>query len=236
MKKRFCPKCGATDKAFVRGLCTDCFLESNKIVDIPSEWPLSVCRECGKFLEKGTWHHFSPEALAFLIEKKIKVKDLTDSKIALEAKPVENTNWNGWWVQGKVVGSLEGEFFSFPVLVKVKVKDSLCSDCSLIKADYFEAELQLRFGKNSEDLQKRVLEHVRNQVAAMHTFDSLSQIAAVTKTKGGVDVRIGSKRAGKLVAERLHKDFGGEIKHSFSLAGVDKSGKTRKRYTFLVRI
>lgn len=236
MKKQFCPKCGATDKPFVKGFCTDCFLLSHKIIESPDELSLSICRECGKFLENGRWHSFSPEALCKLTEKKIKVKELGDSKVVLEARVVENTNWNGYWVEGKVIGSLENEFFSFPIIVKVKTKDSLCNNCSLIKADYFEAELQLRFGKKTGDLQDRLITKVREWVEDFHKHDSLSQIAGISKTQGGVDIKIGSKRAGKLVAQRLSKEFGGELKHSFSLAGVDKSGRVKKRYTFLVRI
>ena len=236
MKKRFCPKCGATDKPFVKGFCSDCFLGSVKPVEFPKELSLSICRECGKFLESGRWHVFSGEGVSAIVAKKIRVKELDDFKVVLEARVVENTNWNGWWVNGKIVGSIEGEFVSFPILVKVKSKDSLCNDCGLIKADYFEAEVQLRFGKKSGDLEERMLKSVRQWVSEMHQHDSLSQIAGISKTQGGVDVKIGSKRAGKLVSERLHKEFGGEIKHSFSLAGVDKSGRVRKRYTFLVRV
>ncbi len=234
MKKRFCPRCGATDRPFVRGFCVDCFLQTHRLVELPQNPQFSVCRECGKILLEGKWFSFSKEKLLGFVQKKIRVLELTDFKIALDL--AANATPAGWLAPGTVVGHLDSEFVSWPIQIPVQSKDSLCRDCSLIKADYFEAELQLRFSKKSKDLKERLIKKVQGHLSELRVHDSLAQISGIGNTPGGVDIKIGSKRAGKLVAERLHREMGGEIKHSYSLAGVDKSGRTRKRFTFLVRL
>lgn len=232
MKKRFCPNCGANDKPFIRGFCANCFIQLNKLVEFPLLLELMQCRQCGKMLLNGKWHPFSLEVIVHWASGKIKTKELENIRFALEPRDEEASIW----IEGKVLGEIAETLVEKPVLIEIKLRSSLCHDCSMLSANYYEAVLQLRFGSMPKKDWKTVLEEAKQLVEQQFYSDSLARVTNILVLKNGFDIYIGSKRAGKTVSEKIHHKFGGEITRSFSLAGVDKSGKTKKRFTFLVRI
>lgn len=234
MKPAFCPKCGKSKKKFLGALCEDCFLASKQLVLVPDALKATQCKQCGKLLLDGKWHAFSLDILEHWVKGKIKTKELDNVRIAVVGKPLEN---DAVLIAGEVVGELQGVLVKAPVQVTVALNASLCADCSKVRADYYESTIQLRFDslpKGGPWLQ--VLDFVKQSVAELFVHDSLAQVSQVVRLKNGFDVYIGSKRAGKTVSDRLAKKWNGKVTRSFSLAGVDKSGKTRKRFTFLVRL
>jgi nonsense-mediated mRNA decay protein 3 len=232
MKTRFCPNCGATNRPFVRGLCVDCFITRNQLVSFPKEIGLKRCRECAKTLLNGKWLAASLEHLVTWAKGKIAVRELENVRFLLEPREEGAMVW----VEGKIVGEIEETLVERPVQFPLKMVSSLCPDCSKLSANYYEAVLQLRFETMPKKEWSEVLAIVRETVQNQYHHDSLARITNTVQLKNGFDVYIGSKRAGKTVSEKVHQTFGGQITRSFSLAGVDKSGKTRKRFTFLVRI
>lgn len=233
MRKRFCPKCGATEKPFVKGFCRDCFLESHKLVVFPVKLELRQCRDCGKILLEGKWLLFSVERMLDWIKGKIKTNELDSVRVSFA--PVLQPQGH-FVVLGTVLGELAGEFVELPFETQIRLNPSLCSDCSKLSADYYEAVLQLRLDGLPKNKWASVLKLAEESVKELHQKDSLARITNIRALKNGFDVFIGSKRAGKLVSEKINHAFGGEIVRSFSLVGVDKSGKTKKRFTFLVRV
>lgn len=232
MKKRFCPNCGSTNKPFVRNFCADCFIQLNKLIGFPSALELMQCRACKKLLLNGKWLAFSLEHLANWAKSKIKVKELENVRFALEPREEEGIVW----IEGKALGEIAETLVEKPVLIEIKLRSSLCQDCSKLSANYYEAVLQLRFESIPKKKWGLVLEAAKQLVETQFHSDSLAQITNIVALKNGFDAYIGSKRAGKMVSEKIAQKFGGTITRSFSLAGVDKSGKTKKRFTFLVRI
>lgn len=233
MKKRFCPRCGATDKPFIRGFCRDCFAASHELVVFPSKIELVQCRECEKILLNGRWLAFSEDHVVFLVKSKIKVRDLLNVRFALD---VHWGNENELVVSGKVLGEIDSELFDFPVQTMVLLKSTLCPDCSKLSADYYEAVIQVRLNVFSKKRAQEFLNEVQQSVHVLFKSDSLSRITKVVTLPTGFDAYVGSKRAAKTAVEQLAHKHAGHVTRSFSLAGVDKSGKTKKRFTFLVRI
>ena len=232
MKPRFCPRCGTADKPFVQGFCADCFLESNPVLELPTGLKVLECRTCAKVLLEGKWVLFSLERVSDWVLKKIKVKQLEKPRIDLNARQTPT----GFALDGKLLGSLSGHFVERVFLVEVKKTVSLCMDCSKLSANYYEAILQLRLDSLPKKDWKMVLEKAQREVEKGFATDSLSRVSNALSLKNGFDLFIGSKRAGKIVSQKLVQKFGGKITRSFSLAGIDKTGKEKKRYTFLVRI
>jgi nonsense-mediated mRNA decay protein 3 len=232
MKKPFCPNCGSSNKPFLRGFCADCFVQLNKLVEFPLLLELVQCRECGKMLLNGKWHPFSMEPVLHWVKGRIKTKELQNVRFALEPSEEEKSVW----VRGKIIGEIGEVMVEKPVLIEIKLRSSLCQDCSKLSANYYESVLQLRLDSLSKKDWKRVLDETNRLVEIQYKADSLARVTNIVQLKNGFDVYIGSKRAGKTVSDQLAKKFGGKITRSFSLAGVDKSGNTRKRFTFLVRI
>ncbi|MBU0635876.1 60S ribosomal export protein NMD3 [Candidatus Micrarchaeota archaeon] len=232
MKKRFCPKCGATNKPFIQGFCKDCFLETHSLIELPQTVEIEQCKKCEKLLVNGKWFPFSVERIVDWVREKIKTKELENKRFEVNAQPNEEKVL----ITGKVLGELNDELLEFPIGIEVKIKQVLCHNCSILSANYYESRLQVRFESLSKPKWKHVLTIIRETMVELFHRDSLAQITNIEKLKNGFDVYIGSKRAGKMAAERIAHKFGGEITRSFSLAGIDKSGKTKKKFTFLVRI
>ncbi len=232
MKKRFCPNCGATNKPFVRGFCADCFIQLNKLVEFPMLLELVQCRKCGKILLNGKWHPFSMETVLHWVKGKIKVKELENVRFFLEPAEEEKSIW----IKGKVLGEIAEKLVEKPVIIEIKMRSMLCQDCSKLSANYYEAIIQLRLNSLPKKDWKKILGETNRLVEQQYKADSLARVTNVLQLKNGFDVYVGSKRAGKTVSDQLARKFNGKITRSFSLAGVDKSGNTKKRFTFLVRI
>lgn len=233
MKARFCPKCGATDKPFVRGFCRDCFAASRELVVFPVKLELQRCRECEKILLNGRWLAFSEDHVVSVVKSKIKIRDLSNLRFALDC---QWGNESELVVSGKVLGEIDSELFDFPIQTTVLLKSTLCSDCSKLSADYYEAVIQVRLNAFSKKQAQELLNEIQRFVHALFKSDSLSRITKVATLPNGFDAYVGSKRAAKTAVEQLAHKHTGQVTRSFSLVGVDKSGKTKKRFTFLVRI
>lgn len=232
MKSRFCPECGSSGKSFVRHLCIDCYLKKHSPVSFEREFSLPVCRDCAKHLVKGKWQSFSDAFLKSLFESRIKTKDLLSPVFLLDILPHKTA---GWVAKGIVSGQLHGEPVSVPVWMHFKPALSLCSDCSKLHADYYEAKVQFRFGSSDKKAQQEILSKFSDRIESMFASDSKSVVVRESVLRNGVDLYVGSKRSAKIAVDELAVQFGIRPVRSSSLVGVDKNGHERKHYTFLMR-
>jgi len=232
MKKRFCPVCGATDKSFVQGVCVDCFLKKNRVLEYPGQIKVLVCRECGKILVKGKWVAPSDERLLDLAVRSIQTKSLSDVELPLERVQERNGSWG---VSGTASGKLGDEKISIPVELLMSPSESLCRECGLMSADYYEAKIQFRFSSKKKVDWEPVLSEFESRLEQLFANDSLARISKTASVAGGVDVWIGSKHAAKTIVNELAKKQGLSPVVTSTLAGVDKSGRVKKTFTFLVR-
>ncbi len=51
--KRFCPACGSEKGPFIQGLCRECFLQKQKLVEVPEKIEVTHCPVCNKIKLKG---------------------------------------------------------------------------------------------------------------------------------------------------------------------------------------
>ncbi len=232
MKKRFCPECGQSDKPFIQNLCVDCFLKKNPVLDYPKETKVLFCRDCGKVLRSGKWVPQSQDHLIELAKSHMKSKQLSNVDIDIGVEPMGN---GSSMVSGHVHGKLGNEDISIPVEMTFKPSESLCRECSLLRADYYEAKVQLRFASKDKGEWNRIVEEIENRMDSLFVNNSLAKIARKELVSNGVDLWVGSKQATKTVVDELSKKYHLKPVHSFTLAGVDKSGRTKKTFTFLLR-
>ncbi len=232
--EQFCPKCGTTKCVFIKGFCQNCFLEDNKIIVLPQKIPVEHCKKCGKIRVKGKWLEQSEQNIKRIVESALKLKQISLPVVSIELKPLEDgTTIASVAVEGKIGGEkilLETE----SLLVQ---KEITCNDCTLLGANYYEAVLQLRFGekKSEEEMQKTIIE-LDSLARALEKKDSLAKITSIQKAHGGFDALVGSKRAAKKIVEHFEKRHKAQTKSSFTLAGVNSSGKVKKRFTFLIKM
>jgi nonsense-mediated mRNA decay protein 3 len=96
-----------------------------------------------------------------------------------------------------------------------------------VAANYYEGILQLR------NPTKEVIRAVRNMVEG----NDLIFTAKEARVKGGFDLFLSSQKIMQVIAKNLQKRFGGEIKISKKLYGIDRqTSKNIYRVTVLFRL
>ena len=235
MIERFCPKCGATGKPLIKGFCLNCFLRNHPdLVKVDKVLDLGQCKRCGKVRVKSHWVELTNMHLIEFVESMVKVKELKDVDIGVEFEILNDKQ-----TKAKILvkGVLDGSMVTFEKEALIKFKSVVCDPCMRINSSYREATLQVRgFEGTPKSHFEQAFREVNSILAAEYKKDPLARIVKVEDLKHGFDVWIGSKRAGKIVVESLAKQFKGKIKASTTLYGVDKQGKKKLRYTFMVRI
>lgn len=233
MNTRFCPKCGSEKGPFVKGFCMDCFLKDHDLVQIDEEIKVERCVKCEKINLKGAWKENSVENIEEWVCKKVKLKEITDEKITIILNPEEeHTN-------AKVIisGELGGEPIRLEKEIKLKFKDTQCADCAKLSGDYYEAIIQMRFEGEMKDEKADEFESLLAQILReRHKRDGLAIVVKAIPLKTGADFLIGGKRAAKTAAEKIAKKFNTKVVSSYTLIGVDKTGKEKIRHTLCVRV
>jgi NMD protein affecting ribosome stability and mRNA decay len=233
MAETFCPKCGATEGKFVKGFCQKCFLEDNEIASLPKKIEIAYCRQCNKVRVKGKMLRQSEQALKEIVLLNFKTS-LLQPKTQIFLEPQDNGTTI---VRVEVEGKIGNEELSLSLFSLLVPKEITCNDCNLLGANYYEAVLQLRFEKKTPtEKMESALADVERLAKQLEKDDSLSKVTGIERAYGGYNVQLGSKRAAKKIVEFFEQKKKAKTKSSFTLAGVDASGKTRKRYTFLVRL
>ncbi len=231
MNSRTCPVCGKSKSQFVDTICLDCFLDKNPI-SFPLQVEFAYCPSCNKVLSKGKWTQSSDAVFLELVTRALRHPNLSDASVDGKLQTDEH---NETHFVGTVKGKVRGAEVSLPVSVELSEKSELCRACSLIRADYYQAKIQLRFESKDKEEWLRVLGILESRMDVLFTQDSLSQISKKVRVSNGFDVWVGSKHAAKTVVSELSKKFRIKPVSSFTLAGVDSSGREKKTFTFLLR-
>lgn len=226
----FCPKCGTEKGPFIKGFCTKCFLEDNKLINIDKRFSIAKCKRCGKILVSGRWVKDNADNLTRFVLSKIKwysmAKKSLDLEIVREAK--------GAKLYLNVSGEIEGKPINATYESFIEYRFQYCDACLKISSSYHEAVIQIRFQDKSRE--KEVLFLVKEILASKLKEDTLAQIVKTIRRKNGYDLLIGSKKAAKLAVAELKKKYKAKIKVSPSLIGITKDGRNKIRYTYSVRI
>ena len=232
--ENFCPLCGNEKGRFIKGLCEDCFLKKHKLVEIPEPISFEQCRTCGKTKLFGKMVVPDSKNLALFVEKKVKVKNLNDAEVHATVSMTEDGEFSA---KVQVKGIIDNVPLFFEKDVLLEPESVQCDPCMRLSSQYHEAIIQLRAkeGTGKKELEA-MLPKLIGFVEVMHSKNSLSSVSEVSKKREGFDLKVGSKKAAQIAVRQMKNKFNAETKSSSVLNGVDKSGKEKYRFTFLVRV
>jgi nonsense-mediated mRNA decay protein 3 len=231
MSFKFCPKCGVKKGPFIRGFCKECFLQDNKLLIFPEKIEFQRCKRCGKIRVQRNWTELNSMDLVDFIKSKVKGKDFVIQDTEIELQELNKKNYEAL-IEAK--GLTEIIPLILRGIIKVQLLSGICDSCMKISSDYFEAVIQLRFGKESK-LKELVLNQFNKLISEMGKNDPLSRIIKLKKLKNGFDLVVSSNRAAKISSEKIAKKYKSKVVRSFSVVGVNKTGKEKRRYTYCVR-
>ncbi len=231
MSFRFCPKCGKKEGIFIKGFCENCFLQDNKLLILPDKLQFEFCRKCNKIKVQRHWVEFDSMELLDFVKSKVKSKDFEVQDIEIELEEIDEKNFNALL---EVKGLIENNLLSLRGVIKLQFASGTCDSCMKISSDFFEATIQARFEEKNEK-QEKVMNEFKLLISEMNKKDPLSRVVKTIKNRKGFDLVLSSNRSAKISSEKLAKKYNSKVIRSFSVVGVDKSGKEKRRYTYCVR-
>jgi nonsense-mediated mRNA decay protein 3 len=212
--RKFCFLCGKKTSRLIKGYCEECYNKEFKLIELPKEVSLKVCRHCSKIEEKNKWKDISPEE--FVIKNEVKI---LGKNVKLEIKREEDV------LIISAIGNLEkSEKIKREVYeVVLKIKKSVCPFCSK-KGRYFESVMQLRGNFSDKEINfiKKVLD------ASENTFYNIK------KVKKGIDIYINRKFVAKRISKIVSRKYKCEVVKSFELI-TRKEGKNIYKNVILLR-
>jgi nonsense-mediated mRNA decay protein 3 len=153
--------------------------------------------------------------------KKI-IKDSIREKAGIKEINIPKTKKNpGINVEGEAKVEYENEIYIIPF----KIRYTLCSKCSKINSEYYEAILQLR------NPSKEAIKFIENDVKK-----NKEKGVFITKkedVKNGIDFYVTSQRYTQSLGKKLNKTFNGELKLSRKLFTTDKQ---RSKHVYRVNV
>jgi nonsense-mediated mRNA decay protein 3 len=121
--------------------------------------------------------------------------------------------------------------------VEVRIKKRLCDRCSRIAGGYYEGIIQVRASERTlTEKERRASEKIAYGIIerAMDS-DRKAFISKIKQLKEGVDIYVGTVKAGRRISKAIVDKFGGKFSESPKLVGR-KDGKRIYRISFAVRI
>ncbi len=225
MSKKFCPKCGKEVEEFHDNLCSDCFLKpKTSIANMPKSIIVRKCKLCGKYLIDEKRFNSIEDCVEEKAKQLFKKSNIASVSFRLDRKrgKIHFTITSNFDVLGK-----EETTDTFLVL-----KNIVCKYCSMKESGYYQTVLQIRLPK---DLMESVMDEIVKHISFQNQFDPQAFIAKADRTKEGVDLYIGSKKAANEIVRILRKEIGIKTKFSRKIGGRLK-GKEVYRDTILITI
>jgi len=230
--------------ALHKGLCEKCaageakkeLFEFGKGWDKERRIKVPLCMRCHSYYKKS-WIFPSPEE-AGDIDKAVKkaAEDIILSTIKIKPEKTKTSKPPSIKIlkiehKGKKIevdADVEGKE------ARVEFALQKCSECTKISGGYYEAIIQIRGAEGSE-IEKSARETILEMLNSFYPEDRSAFVAREQKVKGGIDIYIGSAKAGNKVARYFKGKYNAETKSSPKLYGR-KGGKNLYRITFLIRL
>lgn len=130
----------------------------------------------------------------------------------------------GRWLPPSAVDTIKGDY---PRLIT-------CQDCYRALSGYYEAITQFstysgNFSNIRQDIEKRMLNLIELE-------NKLGKMVEITKVENN-NYYFNNLRAAKRIAKKLAKYYGGKIRETSKLVGVDRStSKEKRRVTLLITL
>ncbi|MEE8402187.1 MAG: NMD3-related protein [Candidatus Hydrothermarchaeaceae archaeon] len=231
MVRTFCHICGRITADLYEGKCQRCFIKETPFLRLPN-LSVRLCKGCLRYLKKGRWNRAAgtfedvlKKTCRYAVEESLRI-EMDNPKVDIQVgEPVKTAN-KVYRVNCNVraSGKVSGMTCEDEVETGVTVTLELCNDCSRRAGGYYEAILQLR---GRADVDELVSTLSREQTAF---------VTSVKKLKEGIDLYFASTQVARKSAKMIVEKYGGSLKESAHLQGVNKSGKSVYRVAISVRL
>lgn len=254
--KRFCYKCGALEAEkgpLIQGLCQKCFAAEHRLLRVPKGVSTSVCKRCGSYMSGNRWQKPSGEDAGYEAAVAAVRRDLqlaksthvgtqfvrleeSGAELSFEASPAAKDVIVEVRARGKI-HELQKEPSVDSAQVLVKLRQTTCDTCSLIRSGYYEAILQVR---GEEKLSKSKISEItkvlQKRVSDVGASNDKVFVTKIEEKSEGVDFYVSSLSLARAMATLLKERFHAKIRETSKLIGQERGGKRTFRVSVLARL
>ncbi|MEX2680544.1 MAG: NMD3-related protein [Candidatus Sigynarchaeota archaeon] len=248
---RFCPVCSKTvslDEIKKYTTCKACYNKEHPLFTLDkSSLFIQICPTCMRYRnieddakawnvpEAKVYKEVWMQAIYHFLLTKIPGHEKLDFFIDFKHEPdvLDSGKKKIVWFELTGRERDENEPREATMTVQLKYSVGSCNECAQKRVGYHNSVIQLRTAmKRAEN--DAIIEQMRHDVellAARIESHGMAQVTSIETVPGGVDIKLVSKKLGKVIAGQLRKKYCVEVKESFKLVGIDKetgSGQTRQ--------
>ena len=232
----FCVECGKEGQIFKDGSCINCYLKTHKFSKGPEIIDLPVCSHCGSYKFKNTWtSELFSEFIRRIIKHNYQISnELKKINIDTECKG----NKDEMSCKVYITGLIEDIEVTEEHDLIVRLKRTVCDNCSKQFGGYHEAIVQIRTEKTklTDKEFDDIIITVKSLIEDLRAKGNRGIfITDIGEEHGGLDFFISEKGAGLIIAKKIQDLYGGEIKQSSKNIGM-KDGRQLYRMTYLIRL
>ncbi len=247
-----CSRCGK--RIFKRedyhaGFCIDCYMEEHPPPSIPTNLEVSVCPRCSRYKVKDKWiasklTDFSNIIFEAAYNEISKV--LHYGVNIIEVKPIqrlEDVGLQDFESQIPVTVSIshkdpEGRNIIIQQTAFLTVHRIICPECARSHREAYEAIIQIRAKNRVVDAQEqlKILNYIQGLVQKTRAGLLEHSLTKVKQVHSGVDLYFSSNSLAKKISNYIVSEFGCFHKSSEKISGRDKSGRTRFKVVYSLRL
>jgi nonsense-mediated mRNA decay protein 3 len=250
MPNRFCAICGKeineNDPHF--GMCLKCYVKEHPLFEVPNNFSLNICLDCGSFSKKDMWIKPEENQLDSIIKQAIHrfvLKNYTKNN-SIEFKTYLNEDSFIYSAKDLLI-SLEAVIHARlkgdPIIehnqeISVNLNYLLCNNCSNLRSGtYYLSIIQLRVKEEDQfDLIKNVLDEINEFVERQFEKNQKHYISKIEDQKYGVDLYLSTNELMNYLVRFLKSKYYFLLKRTKKLVGRDiQRGKNLYRFKTLIK-
>lgn len=228
-------------RSSIQGNVKSFFLGKKQLFDLPVSLSIDYCVGTDRVKFKGIWDVFSEQAVFDLVLKNIKFVDLDfpEVKFKLNEKDAAEiySDLKSFIVVVEVSGKILGNVVEVVDSVEISFNKTVSDSWMRLHSDYSEAIVQFRFEYLfSEADYNSYFSRAKSFLDSEKSKDDLAGIVKIVRLKNGFDLWLGSKKAGRKLANFFSKETTIPVVVSSKQIKYDKvKQEHRKRFTFCIR-
>jgi nonsense-mediated mRNA decay protein 3 len=245
--RQFCPRCGdpveshGGDASERTPLCFECYFDDFSLVDAPERIEVAVCATCGAVKRGNRWvdvgaHDYTDVAIDEVTEA-IEIH-VAAEEFSWQVDP-EQVDENNIRMHCLLSAVVRGRPVDAQVTVPVKISRGTCTRCGRIAGDYYASTVQVRAHERTptDEETQHAIEVATEYVADREAEgDRDAFVTDIDETSDGADIKLSTTQIGRAVADRIVRQFGGEVDESATLVTEDEDGDEVYRVTYAVHL
>jgi len=250
MPHRFCAICGKVldNSAPHYNICLKCYLIEHPLFELPNNFTLKVCLDCGNYSKKEEWVESEDKDLFFTIQEAVNKyllkpylkRDNIDFKFTFDENSFRFSSRDllsslELTVQGILK---EDNITQYQQNLIVNINYELCKNCANLRGGtYFLSIMQLRVREETQlDFINDVLDKLQIYVEKIFQKDNKHYISKIEAQKYGVDLFLSTNELMNRIISYFKSEYHFILKRSKKLVGRDtQKGRNLYRLKTLIR-